>query len=241
MATRSREHVSDFAELVEARSTALLRLAYAVVGDHQLAQDLLQESLVKAYVAWPRLRDLGQRRGVRAPDDRDHGDLVASPALLPRAAHRRVPEPAATATRPTGSPTHDDAVAAACGASTASARGARAALLRGPVRGADRGADGLLDGTVKSQRLRGTGQARANGWARRRGVLRSPRTGGDPMTTTLRESHPADRPGGPAASRHRGAGRPRRAAVCAGAGSPRWRAPAPWWRWRSPSRSAARP
>lgn len=58
MATRSREHVSTFAELVEARSTALLRLAYAVVGDHQLAQDLLQEALVKVYVAWPRLRDV---------------------------------------------------------------------------------------------------------------------------------------------------------------------------------------
>jgi RNA polymerase sigma-70 factor (sigma-E family) len=57
MATRSRGHVSEFAELVEARSTALLRLAYAVVGDHQLAQDLLQEALVKVYVAWPRLRD----------------------------------------------------------------------------------------------------------------------------------------------------------------------------------------
>jgi RNA polymerase sigma-70 factor (sigma-E family) len=27
-----------------------------VGGDHQLAQDLLQESLVKTYVAWPRLR-----------------------------------------------------------------------------------------------------------------------------------------------------------------------------------------
>lgn len=57
MAARSQEQVSDFAELVEARSTALLRLAYAVVGDHQLAQDLLQEALVKVYVAWPRLRD----------------------------------------------------------------------------------------------------------------------------------------------------------------------------------------
>jgi RNA polymerase sigma-70 factor (sigma-E family) len=57
MATRSRERVSGFVELVEARSTALLRLAYAVVGDHQLAQDLLQEALVKVYVAWPRLRD----------------------------------------------------------------------------------------------------------------------------------------------------------------------------------------
>ncbi|MFC4783907.1 SigE family RNA polymerase sigma factor [Nocardioides sp. MAHUQ-72] len=57
MATRSEQHVSAFADLVEARSTSLLRLAYAVVGDHQLAQDLLQEALVKVYVAWPRLRD----------------------------------------------------------------------------------------------------------------------------------------------------------------------------------------
>jgi RNA polymerase sigma-70 factor (sigma-E family) len=60
MATRSREDVSDFAELVEARSTALLRLAYAVVGDHQLAQDLLQEALIRTYLAWPRLRDPGK-------------------------------------------------------------------------------------------------------------------------------------------------------------------------------------
>ena len=58
MATRGREDVSGFAELVEARSTALLRLAYGVVGDRQLAQDLLQEALVKVYVAWPRLRDV---------------------------------------------------------------------------------------------------------------------------------------------------------------------------------------
>src|SRR3954464_11825553 len=57
MATRSREEISAFADLVEARSTALLRLAFAVVGDYQLAQDLLQEALVKTYVAWPRLRD----------------------------------------------------------------------------------------------------------------------------------------------------------------------------------------
>ena len=57
MAARSLEQISAFADLVEARSTSLLRLAYAVVGDYQLAQDLLQEALVKVYVAWPRLRD----------------------------------------------------------------------------------------------------------------------------------------------------------------------------------------
>ena len=57
MATRSQEQIAAFGDLVEARSTALLRLAYAVVGDYQLAQDLLQEALVKVYVAWPRLRE----------------------------------------------------------------------------------------------------------------------------------------------------------------------------------------
>ena len=57
MAIRRQEDISDFSELVAARSGALFRTAFIVVGDHQLAQDLLQEALVKAYVAWPRLRD----------------------------------------------------------------------------------------------------------------------------------------------------------------------------------------
>src|SRR5436190_683157 len=57
MTIRSQQDISEFSELVHARSSALLRTAYLVVGDHQLAQDLLQESLVKAYLAWPRLRD----------------------------------------------------------------------------------------------------------------------------------------------------------------------------------------
>ena len=30
-----------------------------MVGDHGLAEDLLQEALTKTYVAWPRLRDVG--------------------------------------------------------------------------------------------------------------------------------------------------------------------------------------
>ena len=53
-------HTSDvdaFSEFVEARSTSLFRTAYLMVGDHQLAQDLLQEALVKTLIAWPRLRD----------------------------------------------------------------------------------------------------------------------------------------------------------------------------------------
>jgi RNA polymerase sigma-70 factor (sigma-E family) len=57
MAIRRSEDVSAFTDLVATRSGALFRTAYLVVGDHQLAQDLLQEALVKAYAAWPRLRD----------------------------------------------------------------------------------------------------------------------------------------------------------------------------------------
>ena len=48
---------SEFAEFVHARAGALHRAAYLMVGDPQLAQDLVQEALAKTYVAWPRLRD----------------------------------------------------------------------------------------------------------------------------------------------------------------------------------------
>jgi RNA polymerase sigma-70 factor (sigma-E family) len=57
MAVRRQQDVSAFTDLVATRSGALFRTAYLVVGDHQLAQDLLQEALVKAYAAWPKLRD----------------------------------------------------------------------------------------------------------------------------------------------------------------------------------------
>lgn len=46
-----------FTEFVAARSAALHRSAYLLVGERGLAQDLLQEALTKTYVAWPRLRD----------------------------------------------------------------------------------------------------------------------------------------------------------------------------------------
>ena len=57
MVVRERPEAA-FHEFVAARSASLFRTALLMVGDHQLAQDLLQESLVKTYVAWPRLRDL---------------------------------------------------------------------------------------------------------------------------------------------------------------------------------------
>jgi RNA polymerase sigma-70 factor (sigma-E family) len=48
---------ASFAEYVSARSAALQRAAYLMVGDVGLAQDLVQEALIRTYMAWPRLRD----------------------------------------------------------------------------------------------------------------------------------------------------------------------------------------
>src|SRR3954451_374622 len=58
MAVRQTSDVVAYSEFVAARSGSLFRTAYLVIGDHQLAQDLLQEALVRVYVAWPRLRDV---------------------------------------------------------------------------------------------------------------------------------------------------------------------------------------
>jgi len=34
-----------------------LRFAYLLTGDHGLAEDLLQNSLIKVYLSWDRIRD----------------------------------------------------------------------------------------------------------------------------------------------------------------------------------------
>ncbi len=58
MAPAPRRDTELFCEFVTSRSSALFRVAYLLLGDHHLAQDLLQESLAKTYVAWPKLRDV---------------------------------------------------------------------------------------------------------------------------------------------------------------------------------------
>lgn len=63
MAVRSSREATAFTEFMSARSASLFRTAYLIVGDYQLAQDLLQESLIKTYIAWPRLRDVSKAEG----------------------------------------------------------------------------------------------------------------------------------------------------------------------------------
>jgi RNA polymerase sigma-70 factor (sigma-E family) len=48
---------SDFTELVEAAWPGLYRTAYLLVGDHHLAEDLVQTSLAKTYASWGKVRE----------------------------------------------------------------------------------------------------------------------------------------------------------------------------------------
>ena len=54
------ERDAEFSEFVSARRTHLRRIAYALCGDWHRADDLVQTSLVKLYVAWPRLHRDGR-------------------------------------------------------------------------------------------------------------------------------------------------------------------------------------
>jgi RNA polymerase sigma-70 factor (sigma-E family) len=58
MARAASRDTEVFCEFVALRSAALFRVAYLLLGDHHLAEDLLQESLAKTYVAWPKLREV---------------------------------------------------------------------------------------------------------------------------------------------------------------------------------------
>ena len=46
----------DFAEFARSAATRLTRTAYLLSGDRDTAADLVQEALVRTYVAWPRVR-----------------------------------------------------------------------------------------------------------------------------------------------------------------------------------------
>ncbi len=53
------ERARDLGAFIDARSWSLLRYAYLLTGDHGLAEDLLQESLIKVYLSWNSIRDRG--------------------------------------------------------------------------------------------------------------------------------------------------------------------------------------
>ena len=57
MSSRGRPSDAEYAEFVHATWAGLYRAAYLLLGDHGLAEDLVQTSLAKTYAAWPRIED----------------------------------------------------------------------------------------------------------------------------------------------------------------------------------------
>lgn len=55
-----RAHDDDYVAFVEARQGVLRRIAYAVCRDDARAEDVLQEAMVKLYLAWPRVVGTGR-------------------------------------------------------------------------------------------------------------------------------------------------------------------------------------
>lgn len=58
MSAARQEMEEEFREFVAARSAALLRTAYLLAGDWATAEDLLQTTLTKTYLAWKRLGEI---------------------------------------------------------------------------------------------------------------------------------------------------------------------------------------
>lgn len=50
-------HIDEFSLFARDRTQALLRSAYLLTGDQHLAEDLVQASLARTYLAWRRLED----------------------------------------------------------------------------------------------------------------------------------------------------------------------------------------
>jgi DNA-directed RNA polymerase specialized sigma24 family protein len=56
---RRSDREAEFTEYVDARRAHLSRTAYLLCGDSHRAEDLVQTTRVKLYLAWPRVREDG--------------------------------------------------------------------------------------------------------------------------------------------------------------------------------------
>jgi RNA polymerase sigma-70 factor (sigma-E family) len=61
-----RDRDREFSDFVAGSQRRLLHFTELLTGDHGRAEDLVQDALVKAYIAWPRIRAGGAEAYVRA-------------------------------------------------------------------------------------------------------------------------------------------------------------------------------
>ncbi|MGB0099432.1 MAG: SigE family RNA polymerase sigma factor [Nocardioides sp.] len=90
---------ADFTAYLEARQARLLRTAYLLTGDRHQAEDVLQTSLAKLYLAWDKVRDRG------STDAYVRRIMVNETNSLWRRAWHRRERP--TEELPDSTPTHD--------------------------------------------------------------------------------------------------------------------------------------
>jgi len=116
---------ADFTAYLQARQGRLLRTAYLLTGDQHQAEDLLQTSLAKLYLAWDRVHD---RESVDAYVRRI---MVNEHNSLWRRAWRRREQPTdEVPERPSAPTAYDDGVGAALWAAVQTLpRKARAVLV----------------------------------------------------------------------------------------------------------------
>ena len=63
MGDRAATRDAEFAAYMQARQASLLRTAYLLTGDRHSAEDLVQTSLAKLYLAWDKVHDRGSIDG----------------------------------------------------------------------------------------------------------------------------------------------------------------------------------
>ena len=145
---------AGFDAFVVARSGALLRTAYLLVHDEDLAEDLLQTALAKAWFAWRRIEG--------DPEPYVRRILVTTSASWWRrkwtagAPTAELPEPADARVERCD---RQDLWQALGQLPATPARGGGAALPRGPLRGRDRAAARLLGRHGQEPVRQGAGQA----------------------------------------------------------------------------------
>ena len=150
----------DFDAFVLEWGPHLGRFAFLLIGDHQLAEDLVQTALAKVVRHWGPGRRAGRPGAVRAHGRPEHGDRLAPAALAGRAPDRAAPRRGAG--RRHGRPRRPGA-AAAGPARAAPPRQRATVVLRFYEDLGEAEVARLLGcsiGTVKSQTAKGLGKLR---------------------------------------------------------------------------------
>ncbi|MBP0451951.1 MULTISPECIES: SigE family RNA polymerase sigma factor [unclassified Kitasatospora] len=159
MGAQKTERDDEFRAFTGAAWPRLLRTAYLLAGDRYSAEDLVQQALERAYVAWGRVRRTGDPHAyVRRILVNEHA----------RRFRRRVPEHLVTAVPeqagPDGLGGLDERVALLAALATLPARQRQAVVLRyweDLSEGQTATAMGCSVGTVKSQASKGIAKLRA--------------------------------------------------------------------------------